>query len=52
LREWNNLKTTNLDIGDKLVIYVEKSQKMQEKPQKITKNTYIVKKRGYALGNC
>ena len=44
LKEWNNLKTTNLDIGDKLVIYVKNNQKKQEKLQKLTKNEYIVQK--------
>ena len=44
LKEWNNLKTTNLDIGDKLVIYVKSNQKIQEKLQKLTKNEYIVQK--------
>ena len=44
LKEWNNLKTTNLDIGDKLVIYVKNNQKTQEKPQKLAKNEYIVQK--------
>ena len=44
LKEWNNLKTTNLDIGDKLVIYVKNNQKIQKKLQKLTKNEYIVQK--------
>ena len=44
LKEWNNLKTTNLDIGDKLVIYVKNNQKTQEKLQKLAKNEYIVQK--------
>ena len=44
LKEWNNLKTTSLKIGDKLVIYVKNSQKTQEKPQKPAKNEYIVQK--------
>jgi len=44
LKEWNNLKTTNLDIGDKLVIYVKNNQKTQEKTQKTAKNEYIVQK--------
>jgi membrane-bound lytic murein transglycosylase D len=44
LKEWNNLKTTNLDIGDKLVIYVKNNQKTREKPQKLAKNEYIVQK--------
>jgi len=44
LKEWNNLKTTNLDIGDKLVIYVKNNQETQEKPKKLAKNEYIVQK--------
>ena len=44
LKEWNNLKTTNLDIGDKLLIYVKTNQKTLEKPQKLAKNEYIVQK--------
>jgi membrane-bound lytic murein transglycosylase D len=44
LKEWNNLKTTNLNIGDKLVIYVQNNQKTQEKLQKRAKNEYIVQK--------
>ena len=44
LKEWNNLKTTNLDIGDKLVIYVKNNQETQEKPQKLAKNEYIIQK--------
>ena len=44
LKEWNNLKTTNLDIGDKLVIYVKNNQKTKENPQKLIKNEYIVQK--------
>lgn len=44
LKEWNNLKTTNLDIGDKLVIYVKNNQKAQENTQKLAKNEYIVQK--------
>ena len=44
IKEWNNLKSTNLDIGDKLVIYVENNQKNSENEQKIAKNEYIVQK--------
>ena len=44
LKEWNNLKTTNLDIGEKLVIYVKNNQKTQEKSQKLAKKEYIVQK--------
>jgi membrane-bound lytic murein transglycosylase D len=47
LKEWNNLKTTSLDIGDKLVIYVknnQENQENQEKLQKNAKNEYIVQK--------
>ena len=44
IKEWNNLKSTNLDIGDKLVIYVKKKQKNSENQQKLAKNEYIVQK--------
>ena len=44
IKEWNNLKSTNLDIGDKLVIYVKKNQKNSENKQKLAKNEYIVQK--------
>ena len=44
IKEWNNLKSANLDIGDKLVIYVKKNQKNSENEQKLAKNEYIVQK--------
>lgn len=44
LKQWNNLKTTYLDIGDKLVIYVKKYKKNLKKAQKTAKNEYIVQK--------
>ena len=44
LKEWNNLKTTTLDVGDKLVIYVKTQQEKVRNEQKDAKNEYIVKK--------
>ena len=44
IKEWNNLKSANLDSGDKLVIYVKKNQKNSENEQKLAKNEYIVQK--------
>ncbi|MDA8858222.1 LysM peptidoglycan-binding domain-containing protein, partial [Flavobacteriales bacterium] len=42
--DWNNLKTTNLDIGDKLVIYVKNNKEPPEKLKKLAKNEYIIQK--------
>jgi len=44
IKEWNNLKSSNLDIGDKLVIYVKKEG--NKSPKKVTsnKNEYTVQK--------
>ena len=44
LKEWNNLKSTDLDVGDKLVVYVKKNQDADKQGGKIKKNEYIVKK--------
>ena len=44
LKEWNNLKNTNLNIGDKLVIYVKKQKKMDKRLQNFAKNEYIIQK--------
>jgi membrane-bound lytic murein transglycosylase D len=44
LKDWNNLKTTNLDIGDKLVIYVKNNKEPPEKLKKLAKNEYIIQK--------
>jgi len=43
LKEWNRLRSTDLNIGDKLVIYVKKNKEITEQNQKIAKNEYIVK---------
>ena len=42
LKQWNNLRNTDLDIGDRLVVYVKKNPKTNKTHQKITKNEYIV----------
>ena len=44
LKEWNNLKTTNLKVGDKLVIYVKNNQKKQGKTKKLANNEYTIQK--------
>jgi len=43
IKEWNNLKTTNLDIGDKLVLFVKNNKPVRIK-QTLAKNEYIVQK--------
>ena len=42
LKHWNNLVDTDLDIGQKLVIYVKKPHPNNPKEFNITKNKYIV----------
>ncbi len=44
IKQWNNLKSTSLDIGDKLVIYVKKGN--SKAPEKLvsSKNEYTVQK--------
>lgn len=42
LKKWNKLRTTNLDIGEKLVIYVKKHKKENEKEKKINQREYII----------
>ncbi len=42
IKNWNNLKSTNLDIDDKLIIYSPKDQKLNK--ENIEKIEYIVKK--------
>ena len=44
LKEWNKLTNTDLDIGNKLVIYVKKNQKITEQDEKKAKNEYIIQK--------
>ncbi len=44
LKKWNNLFSTRLDIGDKLVLYVKKRNvNVNEKPNNKT-NEYVIKK--------
>lgn len=42
--EWNNLTSSNLDIGDKLVIYVKKGVKTASVELRPNKNEYIIQK--------
>tara|TARA_B100001758_G_scaffold247879_1_gene268053 strand:- start:36784 stop:38073 length:1290 start_codon:yes stop_codon:yes gene_type:complete len=44
IKKWNNLRTTDLDIGNKLVIYVKKNIKLEPEDDKLLKNEYIIKK--------
>jgi membrane-bound lytic murein transglycosylase D len=44
IKEWNNLRTTDLDIGDKLVIYVKRNQEAAIEDPKLAKNEYIIQK--------
>ena len=42
--EWNNLKSSNLDIGDKLVIYVKKGVETASVELRPNKNEYTIQK--------
>jgi len=44
IKQWNNLKSANLDIGDKLVIYVKKGKNISPKKLSANKNEYTVQK--------
>ena len=44
IKEWNNLQSSNLDVGDKLVIYVKKNQNKIKSVAKLGKNEYIIQK--------
>ena len=44
IKEWNNLKSSSLDIGDKLVIYVKKDNNKNLQKQASNKNEYTVQK--------
>ena len=44
IKEWNNLQSSNLDVGDKLVIYVKKNQSKIKSVAKLGKNEYIIQK--------
>ena len=44
IKEWNRLKSTNLDIGDKLVIFVQKDDVLKGELKDLRNNEYIIKK--------
>ena len=44
IKEWNKLKSTKLDIGDKLVIYVKKGKHSTAEKKVLGKNEYTIQK--------
>tara|TARA_B100000767_G_C19757969_1_gene533871 strand:+ start:260 stop:1600 length:1341 start_codon:yes stop_codon:yes gene_type:complete len=44
IKKWNKLKSTKLDIGDKLVIYVQNDDSFKAKKKILAINEYIVQK--------
>ena len=44
LKEWNSLTSTDLDVGEKLIIYVKNNQEETKEIQKSEKNMYVIKK--------
>ncbi len=44
IKQWNNLRTTDLDIGDKLVVYVKKNLKLETEESQQLKNEYVIQK--------
>ena len=44
IKEWNKLKSANLDVGDKLVIYVMKFDPLKSEKNLSGKNKYIIQK--------
>jgi len=44
IKEWNNLKSANLEIGDKLVIYVKKDDPLVSEKKILRKKEYIIQK--------
>ena len=44
LKQWNTLRSTALDIGDELVIYVKKNQKKTEQKINSKHNEYVIQK--------
>jgi len=44
IKEWNKLKSTKLDIGDKLVIYVKKGKHLSAEKKVLGKNEYTIQK--------
>ena len=44
IKKWNKLKSTKLDVGDKLVIYVQNDDSFKAKKKILAINEYIVQK--------
>ena len=44
IKEWNNLKTTSLDVGEQLVLFVKNTTEQTNSSQSLDKNEYIVQK--------
>ena len=44
LKQWNNLTSTNLNIGEKIIVYVKKNQQEIKATVKTEVNEYIIKK--------
>jgi len=44
IKEWNNLKSTLLDVGDKLIIYVSKEEPEITEKKSSSNNEYIIQK--------
>ena len=44
IKQWNNLKSFNLNVGDELVIYVKKNLNVLKSIAKPLKNEYIIKR--------
>jgi len=44
IKEWNKLKSNKLDIGDKLVIYVQKGKLLTVKKKTLSNNEYTIQK--------
>ena len=44
IKEWNKLKSTKLDIGDKLVIYIQRGKLSTSEKKILSNNEYIIRK--------
>ena len=44
IKEWNKLKSTKLDIGDKLVIYIQRGKLSTPEKKILSNNEYIIQK--------
>lgn len=42
IKSWNNLKTSQIDVNDKLILYVKKPAKNENKEEKIRGKEYII----------